>query len=643
MLLKTFARMVRAGIGARSTHAAALAATALACTLAQTPQALGCGGTPPPPRCAYTVAFTKAAPPVVLLTGGGTFTLPTVVFLALPPSSPPCPPPPYTATVNINVNCTVPGNGFGTATVNLVPGFNLVPVPVTIAPGPPRLCNVVGTASVAFTNGVIVTRTGDTTVCIADPAPGQPNLPRLDMQHLTPEIQPVHPGDQRQFDFLVTNNDPTETFDGQLRVELRSVSKLPSATGLPPTPAEGVYAVADPGPGDNFPIAFPENLDPLGCVPLPPDPQNQVLSEISKPISLAPGEQRVVTFHARPWGMCADGSCGEATIVTDGFFTDGTDGVACTGVSILTDTLEPPQYAWPDSGAAAQLCPPQPQNPFLSVFAQPDPFGGYQFPIVGEEAQLFPPSLPPLPPAFYETQCLGRADDYGRIMQIFQDPFGAPIMPIDSFFDVNFRMEMPPPLPIGFDLNQLAPIPGTPFGFEDVAPLAMGTAEVDEDGDFVVDSFFDITYQLSAIATDQLGGEWPVEIIGLQLNPFGPGFDGQFSARVLAPPSGPPIQQVRVLHDFRGFARLGGPPGPCAFPDITTTGACLPGAPDGLVNLSDFSCYLSLWASSDPLADITTTGVCNPGSGGDGVNLSDFSCYLSEWSGGCDGDPSTPF
>ncbi|MEL7472464.1 MAG: dockerin type I repeat-containing protein [Planctomycetota bacterium] len=80
----------------------------------------------------------------------------------------------------------------------------------------------------------------------------------------------------------------------------------------------------------------------------------------------------------------------------------------------------------------------------------------------------------------------------------------------------------------------------------------------------------------------------------------------------------------------------------CAFADITTTGSCVPGTGDGVIDLSDFSCYLAEWSLSTPFADITTTGNCNAGAGGDGVDLSDFSCYLAEWSGGCDGDPGTP-
>jgi len=69
-------------------------------------------------------------------------------------------------------------------------------------------------------------------------------------------------------------------------------------------------------------------------------------------------------------------------------------------------------------------------------------------------------------------------------------------------------------------------------------------------------------------------------------------------------------------------------------PDLTSDGSSN-GVPDGVVTLSDFSFYLSLWSNSDPAADVTTDGACDFGQGGDGVTLSDFSCYLSAWSIGC--------
>ncbi|MEL7473122.1 MAG: M64 family metallopeptidase [Planctomycetota bacterium] len=68
--------------------------------------------------------------------------------------------------------------------------------------------------------------------------------------------------------------------------------------------------------------------------------------------------------------------------------------------------------------------------------------------------------------------------------------------------------------------------------------------------------------------------------------------------------------------------------------DITTESSSN-GVPDGLVTLSDFSYYLSLWSTGAAQADITATGACVYGTGGDGVDLSDFSCYLATWSAGC--------
>ncbi|MEL7474296.1 MAG: GC-type dockerin domain-anchored protein, partial [Planctomycetota bacterium] len=88
---------------------------------------------------------------------------------------------------------------------------------------------------------------------------------------------------------------------------------------------------------------------------------------------------------------------------------------------------------------------------------------------------------------------------------------------------------------------------------------------------------------------------------------------------------------------FADFILPEPPPEPECFADITFESTCDVAAPtDGAVTLSDFSCYLSLWSTSDPFADITMESTCDVVTGGgDGVTLSDFSCYLSEWSLGC--------
>ena len=67
--------------------------------------------------------------------------------------------------------------------------------------------------------------------------------------------------------------------------------------------------------------------------------------------------------------------------------------------------------------------------------------------------------------------------------------------------------------------------------------------------------------------------------------------------------------------------------------DVTSTGTAN-GVPDGAVDLSDFSYYLTLWSGSDPAADVTTTGSASGVPDGS-VDLSDFSFYLTLWSAGC--------
>lgn len=71
----------------------------------------------------------------------------------------------------------------------------------------------------------------------------------------------------------------------------------------------------------------------------------------------------------------------------------------------------------------------------------------------------------------------------------------------------------------------------------------------------------------------------------------------------------------------------------CSPADVTSTGTAN-GVPDGTVDLSDFSFYLSLWSAGDAQADVTTTGTADGVPDGS-VDLSDFSFYLSLWSAGC--------
>ncbi len=107
-------------------------------------RAQACGGTPPPPFCAKTVSIGKAVTGVILgsTTLPTTVTLPTVIILGVnsfPPGNAVCPPPPYIATVTLTLACAPPPGAGGTVTVAVTPGINVVPVPIVIPPGPPRV------------------------------------------------------------------------------------------------------------------------------------------------------------------------------------------------------------------------------------------------------------------------------------------------------------------------------------------------------------------------------------------------------------------------------------------------------------------------------------------------------------------------
>ncbi|MEE8117044.1 MAG: hypothetical protein V3T28_08055, partial [Gemmatimonadales bacterium] len=339
-------------------------------------RAQACGGTPPPPFCAKTVSIGKAVTGVILgsTTLATTVTLPTVIVLGVnsfTPGNAVCPPPPYSATVTLTLACAPPPGAGGTVTVAVTPGINVVPVPIVIPPGPPRACTVLGTVSVVFTDGTTIGNIGDTTLCIVEPSPSDSTIPRLDLQHVDPSaaIANVHPGDQAEHLYLITNNDPTESFDGTVVVQSASSSRQPVIAG-PTISGSGVYSISDPEQGDDFPIAFLDELGENGCVRLPAEPQNTILPTIERQIKLAPGEQTTIGVATRPWGMCADGSCSEQTVMLKGTFSDKTEGLACVGAVVVADTSTAPGYRWADSGAATQITK-RPGSPALQIQGQP--------------------------------------------------------------------------------------------------------------------------------------------------------------------------------------------------------------------------------------------------------------------------------
>ncbi|MEM6453568.1 MAG: hypothetical protein AAF772_00600 [Acidobacteriota bacterium] len=517
-----------------------------------------CGGTPPPPRCGKTLVLAKATPPTVILPGGGTFPVPSTVFFNLVgfPGSGVCPVGPYTVDVTYTATCAGGPGGTGTVVgVPITPGaFTPVPGTITVPAGPPRLCTIVGTATSTLSDGMVLTATGDAQVCLVEEAPGQPGVPRLDLDLLAPgsEIVGVHPGDQASFVYRVTNNDPTEDFTGSFASSLTNSARLPGASG-PMPPGTGPFALSDPGQGDNFPIGFESDL--VGtCLPLPlPDPANPIVPRIEEPFVLGPGESRDFEIFIRPWGMCADGSCGEGKVTIEGLYGDGSSGLACNSYVVQADASVPPTFDWPSSGSVAGV-PPSPQPNVLPLLGQPLPGQPVVIEFVTAEARI-QINGQPLPQLLPDILAGPVTDFLGRTQVQLVDPLN-PLGDPNLFFEAEFSILMQPPpgdTPWNLRMAELLPAPGAPTGFDQLAPYFMGLIEVRAPDTLLIDSFFDITYQLSGVAIDETDARRDLLIDTFELSRLPSGFQVRATGTV-SPGLGNQILALEFAQDLRGFA-----------------------------------------------------------------------------------------
>ncbi len=531
-----------------------------AMVLSTAPPARACGGTVWNPFCAKTLVLSMGSSEL-LLTGGGAVDLPTLLYFDVsdfPAGAGLCPPGPFDADIDVTSVCDVGGTGTGgLLAAPIAPGFTALDTPFTLPAGPPRLCTLTATATALLADGMELTTTSDTVLCVADPAPGNPSLPRIDLELVgDPDlaIQRVHPGDQASYTYRVTNNDPAESFDGLLEIVLANTSRLPAVSG-PMPPGTGVYSVSDPVLGDHFPIAFADELGG-SCVPLPPNPLDPTIPRLERQIVLPPGASEEFELLVRPWGMCANGSCGRARLVLDGMFSDASRGVACAGLVTAADTTSPSQYAWEDGGQAVLFPPPPaPNQGFLIMDAEPiDGLGALI------DLQVLPPQIliegQPLPgqlqPLFAPLdQHSGRA----QFQMLPDSPF-----PADAFFDLAYQVQIQPNPggpPIETELLTMQLEQAGPTGFQDVFPFGLGQLGIRAPGTppGQFDGFIELMPQMSGVGIDNLGDRHPMTFQQIELVPLpgGAGFEVRLSG-LFGPGAGNQIEVIEIRQDFRGFA-----------------------------------------------------------------------------------------
>lgn len=329
---------------APKTDACAGSATSV-CTVSQT-------------ACLKTIVLSKAIPLVIVIQPATStnFNVPANIFIKCPTATncgTPCPSGgnlPTSSILNISLfPFASPPVGMPTASgsISTAAGtmtlpvcsaggsFNSYSVPITIPAGTPfGVYRVIGETIVTFSDGTTLRQRGDTVVCLVEPAPGQPTVPRLNLELLTPPFQRSSPGDQHGSMYRVTNNDPT-----------RSVTLTAFATStqnaLKPqggNEQQGVFTISNPF-GDDFPIAFNPGAT---CIPLPEHPFTQ--PEINMPLPvLMPGQTTTITLGIRSYGQCASGSCSESTLRVSGTYSNGDPAFACVGMALFADTSMPTQ------------------------------------------------------------------------------------------------------------------------------------------------------------------------------------------------------------------------------------------------------------------------------------------------------------
>jgi len=593
----------------RTAKVVALSLLAVVGGFGLTESLLACGGTPPPPVCGRATTLTKAPPPVILVApGGGFVNFPVTVGVW---RSGPCPPPLFT-TVSLSINCAPPP-GAGGAVVIPTPtaGSYTALVPVFIPAGPPRICTVTGTATTTWFGGATSSGVGDTVFCVAEPSPSDPSVPRLDLTLLTDPVRFAHPGDQRTHVYLLTNNDPTNGVTVTLSADSEQSARLGTGSGDPSGSGSGVYAISDPGIGDNFPIAFVEDLPPGQWLPLPADPLLFPPPTISRTITLAPGDQKFVQIAHRSWVMCANGSCAESRVTVAGQFADGTPALACGGAGLVADVTVPPDFLCPDGGAAGPVMPLG--NDLATQIAMPSHViaSGIiveQCNIVGQGPLL-------------EERTSGPLDDLGfrgRIHTTAVHPVpGQPAAIVGQPVSAAAVIALPP---IGgnstWNLVDFMIVPAH-GGAPDNYFLVNARSKVTGPGiPATLDSFFDVFFAVSldgiSNGLHRQGRIFPNSIIVQEIGPqtFSVNFTGTFDPVNQLPPT---IQQVTVNLDAQadayGLAIQIKNPCPADFDG------------NGTVDGADLGELLSQWGGGGS-ADLTGNGTV------DGADLGEL---LSAW------------
>jgi hypothetical protein len=316
---------------------------------------------PAPIQCSRVTVLVKgSAGPMIIAAAGGTVSIPiTVAIGATAGATPPCAAP-ISTTVTLTAMCT-PGPGAGpvmfTFPTPTTAIYIVAPMMLAFPPGPVRMCMITGTAVTTWTDGSTTTGMGDVAICLVEPSPSNPSIPRLNMELISAPAVQAHPGDQRTHTVRLTNNDPINSVTGTITFSANQNGRLSTMTPAPP-----------PGSGDrpgSFGRAFSGDALPIDdgsplrspCLVLPLDPTAASVISFTKTVTLAPGEVRLVDVRQRSFPKCRSGSCSETLMHFSGTFSDSTPALACVQSTFMVNSMVPPDHVCEDAGTTAIASP----------------------------------------------------------------------------------------------------------------------------------------------------------------------------------------------------------------------------------------------------------------------------------------------
>lgn len=523
-------------------------------------------GTPPQIFCGRTYVFSKAVPDGNVIAGQATTVLVnTMHFVNRIALAGNCPAGNPTVTMTANLNCTPgPSSGptvFGPFT--LVEGFTQIPINVPIPAGPARLCDVVVTARVTFSDGSIIEQTGDQTISVQDPAAGNPTMPQLCVSIVSGSgVFRAHPGDQRTISYVLTNRHD-QGWNGSLIVQAWNAADLPAVIAGPNDLRSGAWSVADPGGGDNFPHVCDADVAPGDCVTLPGAPHQTTPVMDSVAVSLDAGQSLTLMRLTRTWGLSANGAANESTALLDGTFADGSPGRAAAGTILCADTSQSAQFSCPSgSGRAATAVGGSISGvgPAAEIRADASMAGTQQFRINlaldVNRTQMLVNGVP-----------IASATDFSGVHQIDGQharvacdlSFINPRVPPDATITLNQSFVIQPHAvsdpTTDVALQTISHVRTAPNGFRTMYPSSIGRVDVDRTGT-LVDASLNFTHQAWAVGVLNDGAFTPAAMTNLawEISPEGADRYNVSSTWTATNPGAIPYIGFDVFNDFRAFA-----------------------------------------------------------------------------------------